>query len=213
MTTLALAAAAVAGALLGVLADRLSTRWPEHEPDYRRRRPDWRTLVVALVGAAVGAGLVARWTEPRDLAVLGVYCAALLVLLAADLDQRILPDALTLPLIAFAGVVLLADWSPLLAGKPLGLASGIGAAVGLPVLLFVSDRLLHGELGAGDLKLAVGIGLMSGVARLFVGLLAASIAFSVVLIGLIAVRRLGLKSAVPFGPVLILGAFAAALTG
>ena len=187
MNTLALAAAAVAGALLGVLADRLSTRWPEHEPDYRRRRPDWRTLVVALVGAAVGAGLVARWTEPRDLAVLGVYCAALLVLLA--------------------------DWSPLLAGKPLGLASGIGAAVGLPVLLFVSDRLLHGELGAGDLKLAVGIGLMSGVARLFVGLLAASIAFSVVLIGLIAVRRLGLKSAVPFGPVLILGAFAAALTG
>lgn len=210
MTLLAVAAA-VAGALLGVLADRLSTRWPEHEPDYQRRRPDWRTVVVALVGATVGAGLAARWSEPRDLVVLGVYCAALLVLLATDLDQHILPDLLTLPLIVLCGALLIVGWAPLLADKEFGLASGVGAAVGLPVLLFVSDRLLHGELGAGDLKLAVSIGLMSGAARLFFGLIVASVGFSVVLLALIAIRRIGLRSAVPFGPVLILGAFAAAV--
>jgi hypothetical protein len=34
-----------------------------------------------------------------------------------------------------------------------------------------------------------------------------------VLLGLIAIRRLGLKSAVPFGPVLIFGAFVAVLFG
>jgi leader peptidase (prepilin peptidase)/N-methyltransferase len=207
------AAAAAGGALLGFMADRLSTRWPDHEPDYQRRRLDWRTALLALVGAAVGAGLVLRWGEPRDLAVLAVYCAALLMLLATDLDQRILPDLLTLPLIVFTGVVLVADWSPLLAGKQLGLASGIAAALGLPALLFISDRLLRGELGAGDLKLAVSIGLVSGVTRLLAGLLVGSILFSVVLVGLIATRRIGLRSAVPFGPVLILGAFAAALMG
>lgn len=212
MTLLAWTAAA-AGAVLGVLADRLSTRWPEHEADYVRRWPDWRTLVVVVVGAAVAAGLVTRWSEPRDLVVLGIYCAALVVLLATDLDQRLLPDLVTLPLIALCGVVLALNWSPLLIDKPLGQASGLLAAVGLPIFLFVTDRLLHGELGAGDLKLAVSIGLMSGVSNLFIGIIYASIGFSIVLIVLIGLRRISLRSAVPFGPVLILAGCIAALIG
>jgi len=210
---LVLAAAALAGALVGVAADRLSVRWPDHELDYRRRRPDWRTLVLALVGAGFSAGLLLRWSEPRDLAILGIYGAALIVLLATDLDQRILPDTVTLPLIVFATAVLLLGWSPLLADLELGLASGIAAGIAAPVLLFVSDRLLGGQLGAGDLKLAISIGLMSGVSRLFAGVLVASMIFAVVLLALIAARRLGLKSPVPFGPVLILGAFVAVLLG
>jgi leader peptidase (prepilin peptidase)/N-methyltransferase len=210
---LAMLVVALVGALVGFLADRLSTRWPEHEADYQPRRLDWRTALLTLGGAAVGAGLVLRWSEPRDLAILGVYCAALLVLLATDLDQKLLPDLVTLPLIVFTGAILVLGWSPLLADKSLALVSGIGAAIGLPVLLFISDRILHGELGAGDLKLAVSLGLMSGVSRLFVGLLIASIGFSVVLLVLIGLRRLSLKSAVPFGPVLIFAAFVAALNG
>ncbi len=210
MTLLAWAAAA-AGAILGVLFDRLSTRWPEHEADYKRRRPDWRTLVVALVGGALGAGLVTHWSDPRDLAVLGVYSVALLMLLATDLDQRLLPDLVTLPLIVLCAVVLALNWSPVLADKSLGQASGLLAAAGLPVFLFVLDRVRHGDLGAGDLKLAVSIGLMSGVGNLFVGILYASVGFSVVLILLIALRRLSLRSAVPFGPVLILAGLIAAL--
>jgi hypothetical protein len=51
------------------------------------------------------------------------------------------------------------------------------------------------------------------VSRLFVGLLFASIGFSVVLLVLIGLRRLSLKSAVPFGPVLIFAALVAALNG
>ena len=210
MTAIALAACA-GGAMLGLLFDLLSTRWPEHEPDHARRWPDWRTLVVALVGAVAAAGLVTRWSEPRDLAVLGIYCAVLLLLLATDLDQRLLPDLLTLPLIALCAVVLALNWAPPLADKSLGQASGLLAAAGLPVFLFVSDRVLHGELGSGDLKLAVSIGLMSGVANLFVGIIYASVGFSIVLIALIVVRRLSLRSAVPFGPVLILAGFIAAL--
>lgn len=207
------AVAAVLGALFGLAADWLSTRWPEHEPDYGRRWPDWRTAAMTLIGGAVAAGLVTRWSEPRDLVILGIYCAALLVLLATDLDQRLLPDLLTLPLIAFGGAVLVLGWSPLLAGLSLGAISGIIAGIAAPGLLFVTDRLLRGELGAGDLKLAVSIGLMSGVTRLFVGILVASVAFSVALLALMAARRLGLKSAVPFGPVLILGAFIAVVIG
>ena len=60
---------------------------------------DWRTAVVAL-GAAVAFGLLPiRWQEPRDLVLLGIWFAALTVLVATDLDQRLLPDLVTLPLI------------------------------------------------------------------------------------------------------------------
>lgn len=209
--TLVAWAAAAGGAFLGVLADRLSTRWPEHEAGYTRRWPDWRTLAVAIVGAVVAAGLVTRWSEPRDLVILGIYCAALLVLLATDLDQRLLPDLVTLPLIVLCGICLALNWAPPLADKPLGQVSGVLAAAGLPAFLFVSDRVLHGELGAGDLKLAVSIGLMSGVSNLFLGLIYASVGFSIVLVALIALRRISLRSAVPFGPVLILAGFIAVL--
>ena len=214
MTDVALAATAAAlGAVLGLTADRLSTRWPAHEPDYARRWPDWRTAVVIVIGAGVGAGLVMRWNEPRDLVVLGVYAAVLIVLLAIDLDQRLLPDLLTLPLIVFTATVLVLDWSPLLADKSLGQASGVAAAILTPGLLFVTDRVIGGELGGGDLKLALSIGLMSGVALTLAGLLVASLVFAGVLLLLMAMRRIGLRSAVPFGPMLILGAFAAALLG
>src|SRR5687768_13436271 len=147
--------AAVAGAALGLVADWLSTRWPDHEPDNKRRWPDWRTVLVPLAGAAVGVALVTRWSEPRDLAVLGIYCAALLVLLATDLDQKLLPDLITLPLIVLCGVVFALNWAPPLADKSFGQVSGLLAAVALPAFLFVSDRLLRGDLGGGDLKLAV----------------------------------------------------------
>jgi leader peptidase (prepilin peptidase)/N-methyltransferase len=209
--TLLAIAAGVAGAALGLAADWLSTRWPSHEADYTRRWPDWRTVLVPLAGAAVGVALVNRWSEPRDLAVLGIYCAALLVLLATDLDQKLLPDLITLPLIVLCGAVLALNWAPALADKSFGQGSGLIAAVGLPAFLFVSDRLLRGDLGAGDLKLAVSVGLMGGVYNVFVGMIIASVAFSVVLIALIAVRRLSLRSAVPFGPVLIVTGFIAAL--
>lgn len=207
-------AAAIVGAVLGLIAERLATHWPDHLPDHAPRGLGWRTAVLMLSGGIVGGGLAVRWAaDPRDLAVLAVYSAVLLILLATDLDQRILPDLLTLPLIAFTGAALLLGWAPLLAERELGLVSGLAAGIGAPVLLWLSDRVLHGDLGAGDLKLAVSIGFMSGISQVVFGLLVASIGFSAVLLALIATRRLGLKSAVPFGPVLIFGAFVAVLFG
>jgi leader peptidase (prepilin peptidase)/N-methyltransferase len=201
-TLLALGAAAL-GALLGFAADRLATRWPEHEEGVVARGIDWRTVLVVVAGAGLAGGLVLRWSEPRDLALLAVVGVALVVLLATDLDQRLLPDLLTLPLIGYAALLLVLDLSPLLAGKELALVSGVAAGIGAPLLLLVSDRLLHGDLGGGDVKLAAAVGLLAGVTRLLSGFLVASVAFAAVLLVLIAFRRLGLRSAVPFGPVLI----------
>lgn len=203
--------AALAGGAFGLLADLLAARWPEHEPGTPPRGLDWRTALVVLAGAGISAGLVLRWSEPLDLLILFVYCAALIVLLATDLDQKLLPDLLTLPLIGFTAVLLMAGWSPLLADKSEALLSGVLAGLGAPIFLAVTDFLLRGALGLGDLKLAVSLGLMSGVSRLFSGFLIASVLASVVLIGLIVARRIGLRSAIPFGPILIAAGFVAAL--
>lgn len=205
---------AVAGAILGFAADRLSVRWPAHEADYQPRGLGWRTVVLVVAGAVVFGGLAARWyADPRALVFLGVVSAALIVLLATDLDQKLLPDIITLPLVGVTAVTLLLGWSPLLAGKDLGLFSGIAAGLAAPAFLFITDRLLAGDLGDGDLKLAVSVGLFTGISLLVYGLLVASIGFSAVLLVLMAAKRIGLRTAVPFGPVLIAAAFVAVLTG
>ena len=82
---------------------------------------------------------------------------------------------------------------------PLGLVCVSGSCV------------IGGDLGMGDVKLSISLGLLFGLSALFYGLVLASLGFALVLVGLMAVRKLGLKSAVPFGPVLIFAAFLAAL--
>ena len=201
---------AILGALLGLTADRIAARWPVHA-DGAVRPTDWRTAVVLSGSTLAFAALAARWTEPRDLAVVGLYTAVLIVLLATDLDQKLLPDLLTLPLIGYALVVLLLGWNPMLAGKDFGIPSAIIAAVGAPILLLVSDRVLRGALGMGDVKLSVSLGLMTGITLLIGGFLVASVLSAVVLIALIALRRLTLRSAIPFGPILIAGGIIAML--
>lgn len=201
--------AAGSGALLGAVADRLATRWPAHQ--MAGVRPlDWRTVVVVVGGALAFLALLVRWSDARHVAVLSVYLAALVVLLATDLDQKLLPDLLTLPLIVFAAAVLFLGWDPLLAGTELSIASGLAAGLAAPLFLLVTDRLLGGGLGSGDVKLAVSLGLMSGVSRLFTGFLIASAASSLLLLALLVMRRIGLGSAIPFGPILIFGGVIAA---
>ena len=213
--SIAVIVAAVLGAVFGFGADSLAARWPVHE-DGSVRGLDWRSSAVVVGGAAAFALLAWRWTEPVDLLVLGIYVAALIVLLATDLDQKLLPDLITFPLMGYALVVLLLGINPVLAGKAQlliadGDLSAVLAAVAAPVLLAVTDRIFRGALGMGDLKLAVSLGLMFGVTQLFVGFLVGTVAFAVVVLALVLGRRLSLKTAVPFGPALIAAGVVAAV--
>lgn len=211
--------AALLGAVFGAAADRLAARWPVHA-DGEVRVVDWRSGVVILASAVTFGGLVSRWTDPASIVVLGIYMAALMVLLATDLDQKLLPDVITLPLIGYAAAVTLVplvlgvELNPLLADKELGYISAIAAAVAAPALLAISDRLFRGALGMGDLKLSVSLGLMSGLSLLFTGFLVATILFAAVVVVLLLARRISLKTAIPFGPALIgAGVIAALLPG
>jgi leader peptidase (prepilin peptidase)/N-methyltransferase len=196
---------ALVGAAWGFASDRLAARWPAHE-DGSIRAVDWRTPVVVLVGAAAFAGTVLRFGEtPTSLIVVGVYVAALVVLFATDLDQRLLPDVITLPLIAYAALVYVVGASPFLKTNE-DLAWAIGAAIVVPAGLYLlAIPFGRGAIGQGDLKLLVSVGILSGAANLFYALIGGALLAGIVVGVLLFVRRISLKTYVPYGPFLIAG--------
>ena len=196
---------AVAGGVLGFAADRFATRWPEHDEEHPPGRTiDWRTLVCVLVGA-VTFGLLpsALADDPLAFALFGAWFVTLIVGLATDLDQRLLPDLLTLPVIPIALVYAISGQNPLV-GDDLILA--IAAAVLIPAVLYLpSIPFGAGAFGLGDVKLLAGSGLMLGGERALGGLFFGLLLAGAVLVVLLVARRITRRTYVPFGPFLILG--------
>ncbi|MDF2733558.1 MAG: peptidase prepilin type [Chloroflexota bacterium] len=202
----------VAGAALGVAADRFATRWPPHDEDEHPpgRRVDWRTILCGVVGAVALGLLPARFGgDLLALAVFGAWIVTLIVGLATDLDQRLLPDELTLPVIPIALIYALSGLNPLV-GADVALA--VLAALLIPAVLYLpSIPFGAGAFGIGDVKLLVGTGLLLGGDRALGGTIFGLILAGVVLLALLVTRRIGRRSYVPFGPFLMIGALWALL--
>jgi leader peptidase (prepilin peptidase) / N-methyltransferase len=195
---------ATAGGAWGFIADRIGARWPAHE-DGSVRRIDWRTAVTVAAGALALGGVGRRFDEPSSLVIFGIVVVALILLLATDLDQRLLPDEVTLPLIPFVAAVVLLGLDPFVPRADLPLA--IVAAVGIPaVLLALSIPFGAGAFGLGDVKLLVSVGLLLGLQRAIGGIIAGVLIGGLVIGLLVLARRITLRSYVPFGPFIILGA-------
>jgi leader peptidase (prepilin peptidase)/N-methyltransferase len=200
---------ALLGGAWGFAADRIAARWPDHE-DGAVRPIDWRTPVVVVVGGLAMGGLTLRYSDPAPVAAFGAYLVALVLLLATDLDQRLLPDVITLPAIPLALVFCLTGLNPLVPPGVLPIA--IAVAIGIPLLLWlVSIPFGAGAIGQGDLKLLVSVGLMAGPMRMIYGAAYGALLAGIVLVLLLVLRRITLKTYVPYGPFLIIGAIWAVL--
>ena len=197
------------GGAWGFAADRIAARWPAHD-DGSVRRIDWRTPVAVVTGALALGGLTARFAEPVPVVVFGAYLVALVLLLATDLDQRLLPDVITLPAIPVALAFDLLGLNPLV--PPGVLPVAIIVAIAVPGLIYaLSIPFGAGAFGQGDVKLLVSVGLLAGPLRMFSGVVYGALLAGVVIGVLLAARRITLKSYVPFGPFLIFGAIWAIL--
>lgn len=152
-----------------------------------------------------GSGVVLSGTGGPLLVVLWVGLLAV-PLTAVDVAHHRLPDAITLPAIPLTLTVCAADrwWGS--GHGDVGRAAIAGVVVGGLFLLLAT--VAPAAMGRGDAKLAFSIGIALGylswpvvLLGLFVGFLAGS------LVGLTGVvtRRLALRSAIPFGPALLLG--------
>ncbi|MEH0936859.1 prepilin peptidase [Micromonospora psammae] len=194
----------------------------------------------ALLGVLAGAGappIARRWTGVAGhraglAAVGGVACAGLAVALGAD------PALPAFLLVAAVGLVLaVVDLACLRLPDPLVAAAGLAGFAGLLVAALVAGTpgrllvalagaalsfggyvllaLLPGSrLGFGDVKLAAVLGLplgWLGWSTLGLGLLLPHLLNGVVVLGLLAARRVRRDTPLPFGPALLAGAWLAAL--
>lgn len=164
-------------------------------------------LFTALLSAAVAwrfgfttaaaAGLVLTW--------------ALVALSFIDIDQQLLPDGITLPLL----------WAGLLVNIPGTFvplqAAVIGAAAGYLVLwlLFHAFRLLTGKegMGYGDFKLLAALGAWMGWTMLPVIVLLSSVVGAAVGMTMILLRGRDRNIPIPFGPYLAAAGWIALLWG
>ena len=196
----------IGGFAFGLAADRFATRWPEHDEEHPPdRRVDWRTGLVAVTSALAFGLLPIRFAgDPLALAIFGAWFVTLVIGLATDLDQRLLPDVLTLPVVPVALVYALSGQNPFVGGS---IVLAVIAAIAVPLLLYLpSIPFGAGAFGMGDVKLLAGVGLLTGVSRLVGSVVFALLLSGVVLIALLATKRIGRKTYVPFGPFFIIGA-------
>jgi leader peptidase (prepilin peptidase)/N-methyltransferase len=201
----------VAGFGLDLAADRFATHWPEHDEEHPPGRAvDWRTGLTALVGALAFGLLPVRFGgDPLAAVVFGAWFVTLVVGLATDLDQRLLPDLLTLPVIPIALVYALSGANPLVGSE---VVPAVVAALVIPAVLYLpSIPFGAGAFGIGDVKLLIGVGLLVGGSRALGGVIFALVLSGVVLLVLLAAKRIGRRTYVPFGPFFIIGALWAAL--
>src|SRR6185437_3555628 len=137
----------------------------------------------------------------------------LFVISIIDYRHRIIPDELSLSLIALGLVISWAN--PLLQGPPLyRLAESAAAALmggaSMFFLAWLGEKIFKQEaLGGGDIKLVAAFGAVLGWQRLWTSLFVGSMLGALAGIALILMKKKKRRETLPFGPFLSLGAYLA----
>ena len=138
-----------------------------------------------------------------------LYFAAISVALTGiDIDTHKLPNVIVLPSYIVVAVLLLA--ASVVYGDYTQILPSVVGGAALFALYFAMALVYPGGMGFGDVKLAGVIGLVLGFLGwgvLIVGAFAAFLLGGVFGITLLATRRAGRKSGIPFGPWMLGGAW------
>lgn len=177
-----------------------------------------RPLDLRVVGESPWFGTVEFW---GTLAVLELFAAISVVLTLIDLDTHRLPNSIVLPgwavvagllaattILAWASPESHADWPRLVTA----LIGGIALYAFYFVIRFISPR----GMGGGDVKLAGLVGTVIGWfgwGALIVGAFAGFVLAALFGIALILLRGAGRKTAIPFGPWMLAGAWLGIVVG
>lgn len=170
--------------------------------------------LLATVTALLCAALAAATDTRPELAVWLLLTPVGVLLAVVDLRVQRLPDVLTLPLAAAALALLgLVAFVPEHAGE---WTTALLGALALGGAFFVLFLINPGGMGFGDVKLAFGLGAVLGWygwPTVMLGTFAAFLLGALYGGALVLARRAGRKTAIPFGPFMIVGAYVGLLIG
>ncbi|NGO47374.1 prepilin peptidase [Streptomyces ureilyticus] len=207
------AAAVLWGAGTGLLIPRAAYRLsvPPYEP--------WRTACpaghpFALVTAVVCAMLAAATGDRPELLVWLLLAPIGVLLATIDFAVHRLPDVVTLPLAASALILL--GGAALLPGAGGSWKTALLGSLTLGAFYLLLFLINPKGFGFGDVKLAPALGAVLGWygwGLLLIATFAGYLFGALYGVGLILARRSGRKTAIPFGPFLIAGAFVGVLLG
>ncbi|MCE4027657.1 prepilin peptidase [Microbacterium sp. Au-Mic1] len=178
----------------------------------------WALRVAALArGPETGGPVMAAVTDPVFWIVLAAFlyfAAVSIVLTLIDLDTKRLPNSIVLPSVV-VGIVLLA-LAAAVGGGWLAFLRALGGGAILYAFYFIVRAVSPRGMGGGDVKLAALVGLYLGWvgwATLAVGAFAAFLFGGLFGVALILLRRAKRKTAIPYGPWMIAGAWAGIAVG
>lgn len=164
-------------------------------------------VAFALVAMRLGVG----WDDGDGVRLLPAYLAFAgvgIALALIDLDVQRLPDQIVLPSYPVLGALLL------LGGDGSALLRAAEGTVALAAFFFVIWYVAPGGMGFGDVKLSGLVGAMTAylswgtfLVGAFLGFLLGAVAGMMLMAG----GRAGRRTALPFGPFMVLGAWAAIL--
>lgn len=187
---------------------------------YCKARVSPRYLLVELLTGAIWFLVYLRFDLTIEMLAVLFLASILIIVFFIDLDHMIIPDELVIAglvvgflLFVYNIFVPVALYSPAKWFTPLiGMvsASGILFVIAIIGLLIYKD---DGAMGMGDVKIFLPIGLILGWKTALLSLFCAIILGGVVAAVLMILKIRDRKSAIPFGPFIIIATIACALYG
>ncbi len=165
-----------------------------------------RYVLVELTTAVTFALLYNRFGLTGHMLLLSVYMAILILVTVIDLEHRLVLNRVILPAIALALIAGL--FTPGLS-MPQVLVGGL---IGFGVFYLIA-LVYPGGMGAGDVKLAAFIGLITGFPDVVLAIIVTIFAGGLISLLLVVTRVRTMRDYIPYGPFLVIGGLFALFWG
>jgi prepilin signal peptidase PulO-like enzyme (type II secretory pathway) len=173
--------------------------------------PDRRRPLAVEVGMAIVFGFLwGRYHHlTAELVAMSLYLSTFVVILVTDVEHRLILHVITFP------AILLALLASVFTITPFSALIGAAAGFGIFYAIYLLGALIFGPgaMGFGDVTLSTFIGAAVGFPMVLVALLIGILAGGLVSVGMLLTGQRRLKSHLPYGPFLLIGATITLLWG
>jgi len=162
-----------------------------------------KLFYVELVSGVIYAFLYWKYGLTPELGAMIFYAALFTIIFMVDLEKGVILNKIVYPAMVIAVILGVLGIQPELPQWPVeGIANvAMGGGVGF-LFFFVVAMASRGGMGWGDVKLAGLIGLATGFPMVLVAIVLGAGLGAIVGVVLMAIRKKGMKSLIPFGPFL-----------